>query len=96
MGVSGGGHPPHEEWVTRLTYADGHTEDVRSVAGENGEVTVTVPEGVTNVGPTWRADERPPDQEDGSWTTGPGEYQAQLEVAPVTFVIDAGGGGGSR
>jgi len=97
MGVRGGGHPPHAVWVTRLTYADGGTEDVETVAGEDGCYTITVPEGVVSAGPSWRKGARlPAGRAHWTWTAGPGEYQAHPEAAPVTFVIPGvsrGGGG---
>jgi len=85
MGIRGEGHPPHAVWVTRLTYADGGTEDVETTAGDDGCYTITVPEGVVSAGPSWRADQAPPDRE-------------VPDAAPVTFVIPGvtyGGGGGT-
>lgn len=50
-----------ETWVGRLTYADGHTEDMEFTVDGSGSYTFTVPEGVTSLGPSWRKGERPPD-----------------------------------
>ena len=102
MGVSGGNHPAHATWVTRLTFEDGHTEDVETAAGEDGSFTVTVPEGVVKAGPSWPADDTESGRGGGAWLTA-GEAHGEMEMAPgaapVTFIIggaSAGGGGGSR
>ena len=82
MGIRASGDHPDEVWLTRLTFKDGHTEDVENFYPTGaGTFTVTIPEGVVKAGPSWRKGEQPREHED---------------AAPVTFVIPGvhGGGGG--
>lgn len=81
-----------ETWVTRLTYGDGHIEDVENLlAAGASSVKVVIPPGVTKAGPSWRKGQPGPE----SWEDGSGKYLAGVLAAPVEFVILAAGGGSS-
>jgi hypothetical protein len=62
-------------WVTRVTYADGRTEDVEGLYpdDQSGTFTVAVPEGVVSMGPNWRKGCDPPSLSGEFRTVNPGE-----------------------
>lgn len=95
MGISASGDHPDEVWLTRLTFRDGHTEDVENFYPRwAGTFTVTIPEGVVKAGPSWRKGEDP--DAGRRWDEGGGGGDPFPDAAPVTFVTPyTGGGGGS-